>query len=414
MHYRLILPSILLTLLPLSLPAQAQQEGPEVPDFSHMFDEDLYVPKNTVTFGYHVLSSGGKVRFSGAKLGTVPSIRTIAPVSDGAVERIYDDGSIQTDLPRSSEVDSNGTQTSTPGGRFQDSSITTATDYLSYTPGATRNWDYRNSSQVTSGGDLAFHTYSSITDDRSIVIPHNSKPPTGIDLEVIRPFKKISKHLEFNLTAGIALNDIHNKVNRLTHSTLVTTTDVYSLNGQTAVEAPYYAPSFDNLTDSSGNVVTYSGLETTTALSATPYSSTTTIGDPGSATVQDFWNVKGAYYMLHVGPMVRATLTERLSLRASLGIAGAYAGTKFSLTEQLLVEGVTDVISTTQESNERKFLPGYYADLSADLMLTDRTGFFAGVSLQKFGDYTQSLEGRAAEIDLGSSAGIHGGISFKF
>jgi hypothetical protein len=414
MNHRLFLPAVLLALLPVTLFAQAEE--PAIPGFARMSDEEFYVGKNTVTFGYRVLTSGAHVQFG--NLGTVPSLRTVEPPSAGEVDRSYDNGYAGKDGPRVEEADSDGSQTSIPGGRFQtfqanaDGTTSLVGDFLSYTPGRTRLWGYATDSQLTSRG-VAMSTYSATSDGASL--SNKGRPAGGVELQVSRLLGRLSRRVEWSLSAGLALNDIHNKANGTVHSTLHASTDFYGLNGLPAPAAPYSGPSYVDLTDASGTLVATNGQETTTPISSTPDSLLSTLtSTPGAAAVQGNWKLKGAYYMMRVGPSLRAMVTERLGLSASLGLAGAYAGTNYSVIEQFSVEGVADAIATTAESDKTKFLPGYYADLNAELAVTERTGFFAGVSVQSFGDYSQSVGGRTAKIDLGNSVGVRGGISIKF
>lgn len=413
MNYRLSLPVVLLLTLPAGLPAQTEEVS--IPGFARAIDE-FHAGKNTVTFGYRVLASGAQVRFG--NLGTVPSTRTIEPASAGGVDRQYDNGFVRQDSPRAEEMDADGNTTSTPGKRYQtfltneDGSTTLSGDFLSYTPGLSRSWGYNNDSQLKGGG-VAFSNYSATTEGAAL--SHSGGPAGGVELQLMRTLGKLSKRVEWSLAAGIALNDIHNKANGTVRSTLHTHTDVFSLHGLTAPGAPYKAPSYTDLNDADGNVIATSGLETTTPINATPDPALSAdTATPGDATVAGNWKIKGAYYMMRLGPSVRARLTDRLGVSASLGLAGAYAGTNYGVVEELTVDGATAAITTNEESEARKFLPGFYADVNAEWLVNERAGFFAGASVQNFGDYRQSVGGRAARIDLGNSVGVRGGISIKF
>jgi hypothetical protein len=134
----------------------------------------------------------------------------------------------------------------------------------------------------------------------------------------------------------------------------------------------------------------------------------------GGATVNGNWQVKGAYFMVKVGPSLRTQLTDRLGLTASLGLAGAYAGTNYSATESFKSPEVETEVSITETSATSKFLSGLYADLNLDWLANERTGLFGGITAQKFDGYDQTVGARTARIDLGSTVGIRGGISVKF
>ncbi|MBI2812696.1 MAG: hypothetical protein HYX71_00225 [Opitutae bacterium] len=379
----------------------------------------LYVPKNHVSVGFRLLSSGGKVGYG--SLGTVASnIATPA----GSLDRVYNNGAVNADALRANEKNADGTQSSTPGGRYATFATITAPDgststvqvgdFLSYTAGLTRNWAYSSAAQVTNDGRIAFSTYSASSDGGAA--QKDSGPSGGVEFEFSRVIGNLAKRVEWGFAAGVALNGINNKTSGAVTSTLNTKTDFYSLNGQPAPAAPYVSGSaFVDFIGSDGNVYPR-GLETAVPLGAVPVASTTS-SLVGGTTVKGNWQVKGAYFLLRVGPSLRARLTERIGLNASFGVAGAYAGSTYSAVESFAVPNLADVTVKTpdpEQSSASKFVGGYYADLNIELAVNTRTGFFGGFSAQKISAYDQTLGGRTARIDIGSSVGVRGGVSFRF
>jgi len=417
--------TLALLALPALLPAQTSSAEEERLQKLMADSAQWYVPKNHVSIGMHLLNSGGKVQYG--NLGTVAAnVSAPAPASDGAVTRSYNNGQVGSDAPRPLEKDANGNQVSTPGGRYPTTITTTAPDgttttvqtgdYLSYTPGLTRNWSYSSAAQVTSNGRIGFSIYSAVSEGGAA--QKDSGPTGGVEFEFSRVLGKVSKRMEWGFAAGVALNSINNKTSGSVTSTLHADTDFYSLNGQPAPAAPYTTTTtFVDYIGSDGTVYPIS-LETTIPLSALPVAGASTSTDTrGAATVNGNWQVKGAYFLLRVGPSLRAQLTERLGLNASFGVAGAYAGSTYSVIESFVVPNSTDVTVSTpdpEQSSANKFLSGYYADFNLQLTLNERTGLFGGVSAQKFDSYSQTLGGRTAHIDLGSAVGVRGGISFRF
>ncbi len=393
---------------------------------------EIYTPQTNVTVGFRVLTSGAKVHFG--KLGSVPLSRDIAAASAGAVKRAYDNGTVNVDMVRDDETATNTINLG--GGRYQTSingtdagpdavlgtadDITTNTvigNLLSYAAGLTRDWSFGSMAQTTlKPGYIAFSTYSASTDGgfRDAKQGVNA----GVEIQYSRKLGKISKRTEWSITTGIALNDINSKVGGNVLSTLHTFTDFYSLNGLPAPEAsaasPYVAPSMGPYTNPAGDLVTL-GYETTTPISNAPVGSLSTSSTlVGGTAVSGNWQVKGAYFMVKVGPSLRTQLSERFGLTAGLGLAGAYAGTNYSAIESFIVPEVGTTISTTEVSTASKFVSGFYADLNLEWLANDRTGLFGGITAQKFGGYDQSVAGRTARIDLGSTVGLRGGISVKF
>lgn len=78
-------------------------------------------------------------------------------------------------------------------------------------------------------------------------------------------------------------------------------------------------------------------------------------------------------------------------MSASLGLAGAYAGSRYSAVESFEIPEIGSTRSTTEQSNASKFLRGYYADFNVEWFANDRTGLFGGISAQKFDEYNQTV-----------------------
>jgi hypothetical protein len=391
-----------------------------------------YVPKTTMRIGFRMLDTGGTVQYG--NLGIVASnVGPVPPISDGAVTRVYNNGIVSADAPRTEEKDADGNQISTPGGRYQiyttitvdvvdDAGNITGTeeiqvltnDYLSYSPGRTRVWGYATNRQETGDGRIAFSTYNVTSDGATVV--QDSDAPAGVEFEFDRAFGQLTKRIEWGVSTAASIGGINNKAGGSVLSTLNTNTDYYSLAGLAAPGGPYGAPSFGPLYDDDGLEVNSVGYETTTPINSVPDFSTSSSLE-GGVNVNGYWKVKGAYFMMKLGPSLRFQLTQRLSLNASAGVAGAFAGSTYSVIEIIDVPDIGgETISTPEleEDRESKFLSGFYADLSIAFATSDRTGIFWGVTAQQFGDYSQELNGRTALIDLGNSVGVRGGISMRF
>jgi hypothetical protein len=393
----------------------------------------MYVPRTTVSIGFRVLNSGGNVTFG--NLGQVAFDLTVPPASEGAVDRLYDNGAVRTDSPRLDERDENGNQTSTPGGRYpiistvtidvvddagnvigtEDIQVQTA-DYLAYTPGLTRNWGYGSSAQITPDGThVAMSTYSASSEGASAMT--ESEIAAGVEFQYVHTFSKPTKRLQWGVMGGVALNGINSKTAGSVTSTLNARTDYYSLAGGAVPQAPYQAPSFDDYLTSTGEVLRTDGLETTVPISAVPDAHIET-STPGGATVVGNWQVKGAYFMVRVGPTLRTQLSPRFGISASFGLAGAYAGSTYSVVEAFQVPDLPDLkvgtTAGTEANRDSKFLAGYYADLNFEWAASERTGLFTGVTAQQFDGYDQEVGGRTARIDLGSAVGLRGGVNIKF
>jgi hypothetical protein len=441
MTLRPLLSLVALTLLaaPVLLTAQTSSSEEERLEKLMADSAQWYVPKTTVSIGFRMLNSGGKVAFG--HLGTVAFDGEVAPISEGSVDRVYDNGAVRTDVARLDEKDANGNVITIPGTRYPLLSTVTVNvtdsngnpvlnpdgtnvtenvllqtgDMLAFTPGLTRNFGYGASAQLTGDGRIAMSTYSASSEGASAL--KESGASAGVEFQYVHQFSKPANRLQWGVLAGITLNGINSKTAGTVTSTLNTRTDYYSLGGATVPPAPYFAPSFVDYVSSSGEVLRTDGLETTVPIVAAPLSHAETTTPQGVA-VDGNWQVKGAYFMVRLGPTIRTQLSTRLGVSASLGVAGAYTGTTYSVNETFRVpdlEGITiGAVRGTEQTSETKFLSGYYADLNLEWVATERTGLFGGFTAQKFDGFDQSVGSRTARIDLGSSVGVRGGVSIKF
>lgn len=381
------------------------------------------------------LTQAPQVQFG--NLGNVPV--TFDHTSPGVTTRVYMDGTVGDDAlrpynasnPAYSELDSEKHRLYPSGGRYKtyttpgDTSSAVATDYLGYQEGYTRNWSYTNASQSQSKpGYIAFNIYSAQTQGETAL---GSRGYTGgIELSLAHSLTDSKKRVSLSLTAGLTLTGINSSKTGQVTSTLHTYTDYYLYQPQ----VPYSgagAPVLPNNADGTVANPIYTGpsfttvdgltTETTTPLSTTHLHADDPNGDE-EVEVDGVWKIKGAYFTLKVGPEINAMLTRSLGVRASVGLAGSYVGTTYSASENFTVDGVETPIGTggtgEQTASTKKFLPGYYANIDATWAINDRTGFFAGVSYDNLGDYSQTLAGRTAKIDLSSTAGVRGGLSIKF
>lgn len=405
---------VLIASLGLALPSAASFGQSGIP-VQFALRESLW----TVTAGLRASSSGSDVRFG--RLGHVSAQTTVDPFGQASTGRSYDNGTVITDAPRLNERAGgvqDGAVTSTPGGRYQitvtdQEGVTTVVgDFLSYTPGRTRSWVYANSDQLTGDGRVGMSVFSATSDGATAEAEGDASG--GLELSLARRLGRLAGgRVDWGLGAMVGLTDINSKSSGTIKATLNTLTDFYSLNGQGAPAAPYSGPSFGDLLNSGGAVVSPGGLETTIPLGDTPVSRTE-MALAGGAEIDGFWQIKGSYYLFRVGPHLRARVTDRFALFASAGLAGAYVGTTYRVEEVLRTPNPDITIAANEERDQSEFSTGFYGELTGEYWLTPRTGFFAGATYHTLGTYQQSLSGRTADVDLGKGAGLRFGIITRF
>src|SRR5688500_16552649 len=190
----------------------------EIPDFSNL-DEYTYEPKSTVRFGFRYLS-GAKTSFSGQ--GRIPSPEDPGAAIGANQLRVYHDGAVQPDARVVARLDTGGNpiidpQTNSP-----------AFDPIS-PDGRTNSWNYTDASQLSRPGFVAFRTYSADVIDEA-VRQRESGSSAGMDLAVSRDMGKLfGTRMQWNVTAGMSINDISANTNDRVLATLTTLTDFYSL-----------------------------------------------------------------------------------------------------------------------------------------------------------------------------------------
>lgn len=410
--------TLCLVLLGLFAPLHAQS-GMQIPY------EFRPVRNNAFSVGVRFIG-GANIRFG--NLGSVPSNLTIPGLSIAPQAINYANGSVGLDALREAEKDANGNQSSPQGGRYTvtggvldangnpvldaNGNVVTQTigDYLGYRPGYTRVWSYANTSQATSNpGFIAMNDYSS--ESNGATAEADAGPGPGFEFTYVRKLGSFGGKIELGLLFGAGLTDINGKTSGEVKATLKTLTDLYSLGGQAAPAAPFVGPSYTNYTAGNGTVFA-SAFETTVPLSALPSSRTNTTTANG-ASVTGTWQIKGAYFLFRAGPVLRIPINNRVAINASAGFAGAYIGTTYRIDESLNVAGVLPIRVEGEEAY-KKFMAGAYAEINAEWLITERTGFFAGVTAETLDKYEQTLAGRTAAVSIGSNAGIRLGVTTRF
>jgi hypothetical protein len=366
----------------------------------------------TISVGMRASSSLAEVKFG--RLGTVPAGVTVDLTSN---QRVYDNGQMLVDSARATEKDANGNVTTTPFGRYQlslnnaDGVPFVAGDFVAYTPGFTREWAYATQDQVTSDGRVGMSIFSARSDGAGAVVDGDSGG--GVEVSLGRRLGRIGNRIEWGINGSVGLTDFNRKTSGEVRSTLSVQTDFYRTFGGVVPDAPYTASSFRDLVDGDGVLVTAQGFETTTLLNETSTGRVTT-ATAGAAVIDGNWKIKGAYYLVRVGPSLRAKLSERLAMSVSAGFAGAYVGSTYTAAESLRIAGASRTIDVKEEADSSEFIAGYYAEAVGEFWFTPRTSLYAGLSYERLGEYEQILGGRTAEIDLGGSAGIRVGITTRF
>jgi hypothetical protein len=345
-----------------------------------------------------------------------------------------------------------------------------ASKILGYKDGQTRSWYVNDANQIDMANrTVSMSSYGAGTSGASREA--DSSGSSGFDVSIERQIGHRGR-LEWGVSAGLKLVDINAKAADTIQANLLQTKDVYRLV-DTGLNTALYAsllsagntisviqPTGDAgylpVLDLAGQqVVQYGGPTVTpttttggvdqslgTPLDTNP-ADITHYGLPGTpgqiqgvVNIHGYWQLKGAYYQAQFGPTFRYRFNDRWAVSGSAGFALGWIGTTFSADEHF--DNTVDVTLTSSDSaaNQRiydefaanpktyqsaekntthKFLPGYYVEFNAEYWVTERTGFYFGVSQQAMRGFNQNpLSGRTAKVDMGSSAGWRIGIVTRF
>lgn len=433
MNFRSAVPAAFLVVLaPVVFAQDAEVKQPSEEELALTLPSDeWYIPKSNISFGFRVLGKGANVKFG--KLGNITNSRATGPTSAG--DYVYDNGRVMKDELRDQFETKNAPDQNTAvgfptfygrplgNGRYAAHQVTRATEGgpltdtvvgegLSYNPAVSREWAATSASQIN-GTLVRFSNYSARSEGGNL--EKSEGVTSGIELSMGRVMGKVGNRFEWSLVGGLALNPVNAKIGGTVKATLATYSDYFRLTAPVA-SGVLGGPTFTDFNtavdgDDQSN-------ETTVPISAAPVTNVPGAGQTvltaGGADVLGNWQIKGAYFLLRFGPQIRTQITERFGLSAGIGVAGAYSGTTYSAVESFSVAEMPDAITEEVSDTASKFMSGIYADVNVDWAATERTGLFAGASMQQLGSYDQTVGGRTAKIDFGSAVGIRGGINYKF
>ena len=465
------LPRVALTCLTLGVCSAGFSQDPVPIEF--------YRPlKNSVSIGVRMIGGNAKVGFS--------NLGNLSAPTNSRTTGVYDNGSWSADSQRTTEsnaqtvygefgtgavadADPNDTDATTRtwsertysanGRRYTivnhvrytnnaDSTKNYTTsqiigDYVNYDTalqtGSTRGWSFNSPSQVGGADGATYVDMSNYsTTSTGDTAQAESDSSAGVELQFSHIFKRY-KRFEWGLNFSAGAANINAKTRGTIRSRLNKTTDRYFLEPADSRGASVDPSDFPNwwFTSSDANAVSDTVQTVVTgAATATDYTyaienyrylnyaSPNSLGtsDVGVATVSGYWQIKGAYYMLRLGPVVRFPVSKNWTISVGAGAAGAFVGTKFTVDEYISLEDVagnpiryqSSVNEKQSTTEEKRFLPGFYADVNIERWLTVRTGVYVGYGYEKLGDYTQHVGGRSAKVDLGADGGFRFGIITRF
>jgi hypothetical protein len=306
-------------------------------------------------FGFNV-----NARFSG--IGKIPARTAIGSVAAGQ-DHVYDDGYVRIDN----------------SGNFG---------------GQTWNWGYNNSSQIN-GANNAIEMHSSSVPGDGTSKDINCDPQYGFEVVYTRELGRMGKG-RWGIEAALGYNAINVHDSRTLEATVRRVTDAYAYTPGTTPPAAPFAGTFEG-----PNFV----------IGDTPNRSTSAL--VGGATVRGERDFEADLFGLRLGPFVELPLAEKLSLYLSGGLVIAGVHSDFSWHESVTFEDAGP-FSSHGAGTKQEALFGGYVGAALNYSITDRLSLYAGAQFQSMGDYTHSVGGRKAKLDLSSTIFVSAGLGYSF
>jgi hypothetical protein len=341
----------------------------------------------------------------------------------------------QVDISQTSKIRYNG-DTVANSTRYQvlNSDGTVFEDEWVYKEGLTRVWSVDSASQIHDGLiDFHYHTARETgARDGGLggTAEQSGKSSGGFDIQLARDIGLIGKRGSWGIAFSIGMNDISGKTNQSIVADELIATGTYKLNDpiptvDVSQTGTYYsAPSPAAFSQGGGGVEDSARLSQTAVDPSTgqPLATGTALPTtviPNAATVTGQWKIKGAYYLMRLGPQFRYYASKRFSFSANAGIAAAYAGSDFDIDETLATPTITGVSLTAQPtfvgtSHKREFMIGGYAEVNTEFWITFRTGLYGGVVYEALGKYKHQFNDAVADVNVGSGLSFRLGVITRF
>jgi len=318
--------------------------------------------KNRITlgprFGFNVPG-----KFTG--IGKFPARTAIGPAAAGQNHR-YDDGYNNLDISANA------------GGR-------------------TSNWGYNDPGQVNTANNT-IEMHSSSVQDGGSTGDLSCDPSYGLEVLYSRELGRLGRlgRGRWGVEAALGYNAVDLQDKRTVSANVRRVTDAYAYApGTTPPAAPFQG------TFAGPNFVLGDAPSRTDSIVA------------GGATVQGERELEADLFGLRVGPFLELPLAKKLSLYLSGGLAVAGVHSNFRWTESATIDGV-GTLTSHAEGTDGDILFGGYLGASLSYMFNDRLSIHGGGQFQTLGQYTHSLGGRKAKLDLSSSIFVSVALGYSF
>jgi hypothetical protein len=260
--------------------------------------------------------------------------------------------------------------------------------------GQTWFWGYDTASQI-SGNNILFHSTSSTAASSPNDVDNGPQP--GMDLVYNREFGTFGKRQQhhWGLEASFGWSGISIEDNRATSANVSRVTDAFAYTpGTTPPPAPYRGvftgPNF--------------------SIFDTP---TRTVQSISGAQVHGSREFDGDLIVSHLGPYADFALSDNLRLSVSGGLAVGGMFSQLTWNETVQVPGAA-ALKRHASGNDGDILIGGFIGTQLEFQIKPRWSATVGFQFESLGDYSQTVAGHKASIDLSKSLYFTLGIGYTF
>jgi hypothetical protein len=263
--------------------------------------------------------------------------------------------------------------------------------------GYTRYWGYASASQVS--GNTITMQKSSSAETVSSSEDHYDTPMSGIELTYNRELIR-KEAWRGGLEGAFGYTHMSVQGGGTDSANVTRVNDAYSF--PQGVDVVPQAPFTGHKTSPPGAPV----------IIASPSSSTIdSITD--SITGRDF---SADLYNFRFGPYIEFPLSKRIAFTLSGGFALVYVSSEFSYNNRTVTTSGSRSVDLQEQPTGagNEWLPGAYVAGTFSVALSDAWSIVAGAQFEGVGQYTQTLNGKQATLDLSKSIFVTVGLSYSF
>jgi hypothetical protein len=237
---------------------------------------------------------------------------------------------------------------------------------------------------------------------------NSGDPQHGVELTYDRRLGKVGK-CAWGLELGFGFTDITIRDNRTLPGTLFRQADTFGTVGAPLPAAPQAHP-YEGVPP---------GSQGWPSILLAPTSSTELPALPGGATITGHRELDAQMLDLRLGPYLDVPISQRFMFTLSGGAMLLFLRGEFSFDEAVTLNPALTVVSLPAErhqasSTDNQWLVGGYVSGVFSYALSDRWRLSAGAQFQAAGDYSQTLAGKEATLNLGEAVFVSLGLGYTF